>query len=132
MATPVSGISLANLIKASPFLTKALTPIANTYYKFTAYQQIGFRYDDLIPEENLAMIKALKRLSPKEHADRVYRMRVASQCSMSHTLLPKEQWTTLDQDHRYISNILKEVEAEEQERADLDAMIIRKKPASAH
>ncbi|GAO48481.1 hypothetical protein G7K_2654-t1 [Saitoella complicata NRRL Y-17804] len=97
MATPVSGISLANLIKASPFLTKALTPIANTYYKFTAYQQIGFRYDDLIPEENLAMIKALKRLSPKEHADRVYRMRVASQCSMSHTLLPKEQWTTLDQ-----------------------------------
>ena len=37
------------------------------------------RADDLIPEENEVLQLALKRLSPKEAYDRVYRMRRAFQ-----------------------------------------------------
>lgn len=51
------------------------------------------RADDLIVEENEKVIKALKRLPPKEAYDRVYRLRRAFQCSTAHQLLPKEEWT---------------------------------------
>jgi hypothetical protein len=37
------------------------------------------RADDLIPEESELMQRALKRLSPKESYDRVFRMRRAFQ-----------------------------------------------------
>jgi ubiquinol-cytochrome c reductase subunit 7 len=37
------------------------------------------RSDDLIPEESEVMQRALKRLSPKESYDRVFRMRRAFQ-----------------------------------------------------
>jgi len=37
------------------------------------------RSDDLIPEESEVMQRAMKRLSPKESYDRVYRMRRAFQ-----------------------------------------------------
>lgn len=39
------------------------------------------------------MILALKRLPAKESYDRVYRLRRAFQCSITHKLLPKEEWT---------------------------------------
>jgi len=40
---------------------------------------IADRADDLIPEESEIMQRALKRLSPKESYDRVFRMRRAFQ-----------------------------------------------------
>lgn len=51
------------------------------------------RYDDLLEEENEAVQIALKRLSAKESYERVYRIRRSVQCSYTHKLLPKDQWT---------------------------------------
>jgi ubiquinol-cytochrome c reductase subunit 7 len=51
------------------------------------------RYDDLLEEENEAVQIALKRLSAKEAYERVYRIRRSVQCSYTHKLLPKDQWT---------------------------------------
>lgn len=42
-------------------------------------ESIFHRADDLIPEENEVVQLALKRLSPQEAYDRVYRMRRAFQ-----------------------------------------------------
>jgi len=39
----------------------------------------AYRADDLIPEESVVVQLALKRLSPKEAYDRVFRMRRAFQ-----------------------------------------------------
>lgn len=39
----------------------------------------GHRADDLIPEESEIMQRAMKRLTPKESYDRVFRMRRAFQ-----------------------------------------------------
>jgi hypothetical protein len=39
------------------------------------------------------VLKALKRLPPQDSYDRVYRIRRAFQCSVTHKLLPKDQWT---------------------------------------
>lgn len=54
---------------------------------------LATRYDDLLEEENEAVQIALKRLSAKEAYERVYRIRRSVQCSYTHKLLPKDQWT---------------------------------------
>jgi ubiquinol-cytochrome c reductase subunit 7 len=61
---------------------------------------LGLYYDDLIVEENDIAQEALRRLTlsnPRAAYDRVYRLRVAQQLSLSHTLLPQEQWTKPEQ-----------------------------------
>jgi ubiquinol-cytochrome c reductase subunit 7 len=52
------------------------------------------RADDLIPEESELMQRALKRLSPKESYDRVFRMRRAFQVHL-HEETPKTARTRL-------------------------------------
>ncbi|KAK4964147.1 Cytochrome b-c1 complex subunit 7, mitochondrial [Elasticomyces elasticus] len=85
-----------------------------------------YRADDLIPEESEVVLLALKRLSPKESYDRVFRMRRAFQCSLSHQLLPKNEQTKPEEDYQYLTPIIREIEAERNEREDLEAMVIKK------
>jgi hypothetical protein len=59
----------------------------------TDWEQKTLRYDDIVAEENETVQRALKRLPPRLTYDRVYRQRRAMQCSLSHTLLPVEEWT---------------------------------------
>jgi hypothetical protein len=54
---------------------------------------VRLRYDDLLEEEREATQIALKRLSPKEAYERIYRIRRAQQCSYQHKILPRDQWT---------------------------------------
>lgn len=42
-----------------------------------------FRSDDLIPEENMTVRTALKRLPPKEAYDRIFRIRRAFQVGLA-------------------------------------------------
>jgi hypothetical protein len=51
------------------------------------------RWDDLLEEEDEVVQLALRRLTPKESYDRIFRIRRAVQCSYQHKLLPKEEWT---------------------------------------
>ncbi|CCJ31163.1 unnamed protein product [Pneumocystis jirovecii] len=107
-------------------LATFLRPIAEGYVNLAGYRKIGLKYDDLIPEENDAMQSALKRLPKLEGYDRVYRLRIASQCSLAHTLLPEKQWVKAEEDTRYIDPILQEVVNEMNERHDLDTLILEK------
>ncbi|KAL4401088.1 Cytochrome b-c1 complex subunit 7, mitochondrial [Malassezia pachydermatis] len=116
------SISLVNFIKSSPSLHKLFQPAANAYAQAAGYRQMGLRYEDLIEEENTQMQRALKRLSPKETYDRVYRMRRAVQCSILQRDLPKEQWTKPEEDKNYLTPLLKEIQAADEERAAWDTM----------
>lgn len=69
---------------------------------------------------------ALKRLPKPEAYDRVYRLRVAFQCSLTHTLLPRSQWVKQEQDIRYISPILNDVVKEMGERDELESLVLEK------
>ena len=88
--------------------------------------------------------KALSRLPPREAYDRAYRLRVASQCSVLHKDLPKEQWikpsevctfvclwVLLDlkgiQDVRYLRPYVAEVAREDEERRVWDTIQVEKK-----
>ncbi len=62
------------------------------------------------------MQKALHRLTPRESYDRAYRIRLAQQCSMSHTLLPQDKWVKDSEDTRYVTPIAEEILREDMER----------------
>ncbi|KAL9108658.1 MAG: hypothetical protein Q9227_006604 [Pyrenula ochraceoflavens] len=131
--------SFALYIAKRPWLLRWFEPIAKWYRNAAGYRQLGLKYDDLIPEESDVAQLALKRLSPKESYDRIFRIRRAFQLSLSHQLLPKEEWITDDEDTPYLSSIMDEIEAENKERSDLESMIVSKrkkveeeKPSKGH
>jgi len=99
-------------------------PLANWYADASGYRRLGLRADDLIPEENDTVQLALKRLPPKEAYDRVFRLRRAFQCSLSHQLLSPAEQTKPEEDYPYLTPIIKEIEAADKERVDLEAMKI--------
>ncbi|KAI0878079.1 cytochrome b-c1 complex subunit 7 [Hypoxylon argillaceum] len=118
--------SLAPFVLKRPWLRNMLTPIANWYANAAGYRQLGLLADDLIVEENEDVLKALKRLPPQVAYDRVYRLRRAIQCSVTHKLLPKDQWTKPEEDVPYLSPILAQIHAAEAEKASLDSLTIIK------
>ncbi|KAL2867877.1 ubiquinol--cytochrome-c reductase subunit 7 [Aspergillus lucknowensis] len=123
----MSAPSLTNFIVKRPWLKRWMTPIANWYTDAAGYRKLGLRADDLIPEENDTVQTALKRLPPKEAYDRIFRIRRAFQCSISHTLLPPEEHTKPSEDVEYLSPIIREIEKEKAERADLDNLVVNRK-----
>lgn len=104
----MSQPSLAPYVMKRPWLMRWAQPLSKWYFDNAGYRKLGLRYersgigggdhwvarkvqwwkqrtdedyrsDDLIPEESEIMQRALKRLSPKDAYDRVFRMRRAFQ-----------------------------------------------------
>ncbi|KAL4809070.1 cytochrome b-c1 complex subunit 7 [Aspergillus unguis] len=123
----MSAPSLTNFIVKRPFLKRWMQPIANWYVDAAGYRRLGLRADDLIPEESMTVQTALKRLPPKEAYDRIFRIRRAFQCSISHTLLPAEEHTKPSEDVEYLGPIIREIEKENKERADLDNLTVKRR-----
>ncbi|KAI0134399.1 cytochrome b-c1 complex subunit 7 [Xylariales sp. AK1849] len=118
--------SLAPYVMKRPWLRKMFTPVANWYANAAGYRQMGLRADDLIVEEDEDVIKALKRLAPQDSYDRVYRLRRATQCSVTHKLLPKDQWTKPEEDQPYLVPLIEQIRAENKEKEALDSLTIVK------
>ncbi|KAK7402767.1 Cytochrome b-c1 complex subunit 7, mitochondrial [Neonectria magnoliae] len=119
--------SLAPFILRRPWLARLFKPAASWYVNAAGYRKLGLRYDDLLEEENDTAQKALKRISPSESYERIYRIRRAVQCSYQHKLLPKDQWTTTASDTRYLQPVIDEVNAETAEKAELDSIAVIRK-----
>ncbi|KAF4259172.1 hypothetical protein KXW98_000150 [Aspergillus fumigatus] len=122
----MSAPSLTNYIVKRPWLKRWMMPLAQWYTDAAGYRKLGLRFDDLIPEESDVVQTALKRLPPKEAYDRVFRIRRAFQCSVSHTLLPAHEHTKPEEDVEYLSPIIREIERENKERVDLDTLVVRR------
>ncbi|GAC75729.1 ubiquinol cytochrome c reductase, subunit QCR7 [Moesziomyces antarcticus T-34] len=139
----LSGLSLAKYVQSSPALMRMLKPVANAYANATGHRQMGLRYDDLLVEESPRVQKALSRLPEREAYDRAFRLRQASQLSVLHRELPKDQWLpakepcqalytdvcfpcSLQQDKRYLTPYVAEVAEEESERAAWDTVAVKK------
>ncbi|PLN75809.1 ubiquinol-cytochrome c reductase complex 14 kDa protein [Aspergillus taichungensis] len=122
----MSAPSLASYIAKRPMLKRWMMPIANWYTDAAGYRKLGLRADDLIPEESETVQKALKRLPPKEAYDRVFRIRRAFQCSISHSLLPAAEQVKPEEDVEYLSPIIRAIEKEAAERADLDNLVVKR------
>ncbi|KAF8326352.1 ubiquinol-cytochrome-c reductase complex subunit 6 [Cantharellus anzutake] len=110
------GVSLAPQIRASRTLSKFFAPLAQSFARISGHRQMGLRYDDLLIEERDDVAKALQRLSPAEQYDRAWRIRRAVQLSILHQNLPKDQWTPVKEDTRYLTPVIENVVKEDEER----------------
>jgi len=126
MFGPLS-LSLAPYVKSSRTLSKWITPLAKWYANAMGYRKYGFKYDDLIVEENDQMQRALTRLTRQELYDRAWRMKRASQASVLHAPLPKEQWTPESEDTRYLEPHVQNVVRDDKERKDWDTLVVERK-----
>merc|ERR1712000_566570 len=89
LAMSALGISLANHLKASRGLYKALKPLADRYANLAGFRAYGLKYDDVLIEENASVQKAIGRLSEREAYDRAFRLRTASMCAIAHESSPR-------------------------------------------
>lgn len=68
--------------------------------------------------ENEAVKEAIRRLPNDLYDERMFRITRALHLSMTKTILPKEQWTKYEEDHKYLEPYLEEVEREMSEKAE--------------
>ncbi|KAH8928478.1 ubiquinol-cytochrome c reductase subunit 7 [Atractiella rhizophila] len=121
--------SFASSLKRFPRLFEWGTKASQRYMDLAGWRKYGLKMDDLITEENPVVQKALTRLEPREQYDRAFRLRRAIHYSMLHEPLPKEQWTTEEQDTAYLRPHIVEIEAEIKERQYWDDFMPPKKGA---
>ncbi|KAI0831060.1 ubiquinol-cytochrome-c reductase complex subunit 6 [Trametes gibbosa] len=121
------GFSLAPLIRRSRTLYGWLKPVSTWYANVAGYRQVGLKYDDLLVEERPDVERALARLTPREAYDRAFRFKRASQCSILHDNLPKDQWTKPEEDVRYLTPHVREVEREDLERHKWDTIAVERR-----
>ncbi|KAF9096824.1 Cytochrome b-c1 complex subunit 7 [Mortierella sp. GBA35] len=116
----MSGITLVNQVKASKFLSGILQPVANAFVNAAGYRKLGLRYDDVLREETDIIREAINRLPDNEGYERVYRMKVAMQYSLSHTIATKDTTLKPEDDIRYLTPVIDEVAAEFAEKEDFN------------
>ncbi|WVQ85021.1 hypothetical protein IAT38_007185 [Cryptococcus sp. DSM 104549] len=118
------GPTLAPLLEKSATATSIWKRWDGLYASAAGYRKRGYLADDLIPEESEIVQKAISRLPEKEKFDRVFRLRRGIVQSMQHKDLPKSEWVLPAEDRAYLSPYIKEVVAEERERAQWDYQIV--------
>jgi len=118
------GPSLAGYIRSSRSLSRWLKPVSIWYSGLAGYRKFGLKYDDLCPEENDHVQRALGRLTTRESYDRAFRIKTASHQSVLHKDLPKDQWLPASEDKRYLKPHLEDVLKENAERKDWDSMTV--------
>ena len=122
----MASLSFASFISKRPWLLNMIKPAAGWYGNAAGYRQLGLRADDLLTEEDETNLLAIKRLSPKENYDRIYRLRRATQLSLRQKVLPRAEWTKAEEDVAYLSPLIEQILAEQAEKESLDTMTVLK------
>ncbi|KAG1469708.1 hypothetical protein G6F56_003100 [Rhizopus delemar] len=117
------SLSLKSFVQNSKLLSSFLKPVSSAYANAAGYRKMGLKYDDLVAEENEIVKEALRRLEiaePRAAYDRAYRIRMAQQLSLTHQLLPKEEWVKASEDIRYLQPYIEQISTERAEREAFD------------
>ncbi|XP_014208106.1 cytochrome b-c1 complex subunit 7 [Copidosoma floridanum] len=90
------------------------------FYNKSGFNQYGLMRDDCIHETEVVK-EALRRLPQHLQDERVFRIVRAGYLSLRNDILPKEQWTKLEEDVKYLQPYIDEVEAEIAEKKRWEA-----------
>ncbi|KAI0670609.1 ubiquinol-cytochrome-c reductase complex subunit 6 [Trametes maxima] len=121
------GPSLAPAIRKNRTLYQWLRPVADWYANAAGHRKVGLKYDDLLVEERPDVERAIERLTPRQQYDRAFRFKRASQCSVLHDVLPKDQWIKPEEDVRYLKPHVQAVEQEDLERSAWDNLAVERR-----
>ncbi|KAJ2557822.1 Cytochrome b-c1 complex subunit 7 [Coemansia sp. RSA 1933] len=113
---------LARALENNTAFRALCRPFANTWANLSGYRRLGLRYEDLLREESPIVQEAISRLDRDEIDARNYRHRCAFQLSLSHSELPRSEWTKPEEDYKYLSHIVEEVRLEQVERDAFNSM----------
>ena|SRR6476660_2809772 len=91
---PTNALIAALKLQPTSVVGKTLVKISNWHTKQMGYRQMGLKYDDLLSEENPIVEEAVKRLTPSEYYERLFRTRRALNLSVKKEELPSGMWTT--------------------------------------
>ncbi|KAF8566636.1 hypothetical protein P879_08200 [Paragonimus westermani] len=91
--------------------------IDNSYYN-----QLGLMYHDVIPHSPV-IAEAVRRLPREETEARDFRIARAFHLSANKTVLPKEQWTRVEDDIPYLDPYIELTRKEWQEKAEWDHFV---------
>ncbi|KAJ3649054.1 hypothetical protein Zmor_020816 [Zophobas morio] len=97
------------------FMSSALQKWA---YNLSGFNKLGLMRDDCLDEYDPDVIEALRRLPQKERDARNYRILRAIQLSLQKDILPKAQWTKLEEDRHYLAPYVEQVIKEREEREE--------------
>lgn len=91
-------------------------------YNLSGFNRYGLMRDDLLLENfDQDVAEAVSRLPDHVIDERNYRLMRASQLSLTHQVLPKKEWTKLENDVQYLKPYVTEVRKEREEREKWDA-----------
>ncbi|CAH0592641.1 unnamed protein product [Chrysodeixis includens] len=93
----------------------ALNNMKRWAYNMAGFNRYGLLRDDCL-HENEDVTEALRRLPQNVVDERNFRMLRAIQLSMTKNILPKEEWTKLEEDVLYLTPIVDQVKKEREER----------------
>lgn len=83
--------------------------------EFRLFTLVGYRYEDILIEVP-DTAQALTRLPPEILSDRDDRLKEGLVLSASGKILPKERWTTTEQDKPYLAPYLAQIVQERRDR----------------
>lgn len=92
MSTFTQLESISKYILSKPLLKNIFVPASRIYTNLAGYRKMGLRTEDLFSEESEVFQTALRRLPENDSYARVFRIATAVQLSLSHKLLPKNEW----------------------------------------
>ncbi|BES94588.1 Hypothetical protein NTJ_07396 [Nesidiocoris tenuis] len=98
----------------------AASPFRKWVYNASGFNKYGLMHDDLL-YETPDVKQALKRLPEDLLHQRSFRIVRAMQLSMTHDILPKEQWTKFEEDVKYLQPYIDEVRREREEREEWES-----------
>lgn len=86
-------------------------------YNLSGFNKYGLWRDDM-RDETPDVQEALRRIPQSVVDERNYRILRAMQLSIQKDILPKEQWTKLEDDKLYLTPVLNQVLKEKEEEAE--------------
>merc|ERR1712002_566583 len=92
------------------------------YIYAAGYRQLGLKADDLRMDELPDVATAISRLTPQQENERIFRIKRASDLSMKHQILPKEEWTKPEEDIFYLGPLIEQAKNERKEREQWDRL----------
>ncbi|XP_014665707.1 PREDICTED: cytochrome b-c1 complex subunit 7-like [Priapulus caudatus] len=92
------------------------TMLGRWAYSFSGFNQLGLMHDDCLRETD-EVKEAVRRLPDHVYDERMFRISRALYLSMKKDILPKEEWTTYDNDVKYLRPYLEGVIQENSEKS---------------
>ncbi|KAG8196411.1 hypothetical protein JTE90_009044 [Oedothorax gibbosus] len=98
--------------------TIATKGVKHWFFKRMGYNKYGLYYNDIFDERMPEIQEAVRRLPREINDARIYRILRAQQLTLTHTILPPEQWTKFEDDlnNRYLEPYIEEVNKENKEK----------------